>query len=244
MFGRFKYENDIFYGEVKKGYVTGKGDFEGLTCEISETEILPPVNPSKIVCIGLNYQDHANELGLKIPDEPLIFLKPSTSVIGHCDKIIYPDTSKHIEYEAELGIVIGKKCKHIYRHDASDVIAGYTCLNDVTARDLQKQDGQWTRAKSFDTFAPIGPFITTTEEIKPHNANIKCRVNGNLCQDSNTSNLIFGIPQLIEFISNIMTLLPGDIIATGTPPGVGEIHKGDVLEIEVEGIGVLKNEVV
>mgnify|MGYP006292521275 CR=1 FL=1 len=244
MFGRFKYENDIFYGEVNKGYVTGKGEFEGFACEISETEILSPIDPSKIVCTGLNYQDHANELGLKIPDEPLIFLKPSSSVIGHCDKIIYPDTSKHIEYEAELGIIIGKKCKRINAHDANDVIAGYTCLNDVTARDLQKRDGQWTRAKSFDTFAPIGPFIASSDEIEPHNANIKCRVNGKLCQDSNTSNLIFGIPHLVEFISEIMTLLPGDIIATGTPPGVGEIYRGDTVEIEVEGIGVLKNEVV
>lgn len=244
MFGRFKYENDVFNGEVNKRCVTGQGEYEGFTFEISETEILPPVDPSKIVCTGLNYQDHAKELGLKIPDEPLIFLKPPSSVIGHCDKIIYPDTSRHIEHEAELGVVIGKKCKDINALDADDVIAGYTCLNDITARDLQKRDGQWTRAKSFDTFAPIGPFIASNDDIKSHDANIECRVNGELRQKSNTSNLIFGIPHLIEFISGIMTLLPGDIIATGTPPGVGEIHRGDVVEIEVEGIGVLKNEVV
>ncbi|WP_292487191.1 fumarylacetoacetate hydrolase family protein [Methanohalobium sp.] len=244
MFGRFKYKNEVFYGDVGKEYVTGRGECDGLIFKLSDIEVLPPVNPSKIICVGLNYQDHANELGLDIPDKPIIFLKPSSSIIGNCDKIVHPKTSNHIEYEAELGVFIGKKCKHIKADNANNVIAGYTCFNDVTARDLQKQDRQWTRAKSFDTFAPVGPFIATADEINPHNANIKCRLNGKTCQNSNTSNLIFDIPHLIEFISDIMTLQPGDVIATGTPPGVGKIHSGDIVEIEIEGIGTLSNEVV
>lgn len=244
MIGRFKCGNDIFFGEICGSLVQAKGEAEGRTFKLSQLEILPPTVPSKIICIGLNYHDHAAELNMKVQDEPIIFIKPPSAVIGHDDRIIYPKSSQRVDYEGELAVVIGKKCKNISAKQANDVIAGYTCFNDVTARDLQQRDGQWTRAKSFDTFAPIGPFIALPGEFDPGNASIKCRVNGEVRQDSNTSNLIFDIPHLVEFISNIMTLELGDVIATGTPPGVGELHRCDVVEVEIEGIGILRNEVV
>ena len=244
MIGRFKHSENIFYGEVNETRVTAKGECEGRIFELSELEVLTPTKPSKIICVGLNYYDHAEELNMDTPDEPLIFIKPPSAIIGHGDKIIYPKASQQVDYEAELAVVIGKKCRNITANCANDVIAGYTCFNDVTARDLQRQDGQWTRAKSFDTFAPFGPFIASLDEFDLNNASIKSRVNGELRQDSNISNLIFDIPTLIEFISGIMTLELGDIIATGTPPGVGELHRGDVVEVEIEGIGILRNEVV
>lgn len=244
MIGRFKHCDDTFYGEVNGTCVTAKGEHEGRTFELSELEVLPPTKPSKIICVGLNYHDHAKELNMESPDEPLIFMKPPSAVIGHGDKIIYPKASQQVDYEAELAVVIGKKCRNITADRANDVIAGYTCFNDVTARDFQRQDGQWTRAKSFDTFAPFGPYIASPDEFDPENAPIKSRVNGELRQDSNTSNLIFDIPTLIEFISSIMTLELGDIIATGTPAGIGEFQRGDVVEVEIEGIGILRNEVV
>ena len=244
MIGRFKNCDEPFYGEVNGTRVTAKGDCGGKAFELSELEVLPPTDPSKIICVGLNYYDHAKELNMETPDKPLIFMKPPSAVIGHCDKIIYPKTSHQVDYEAELAVVIGKRCRNITADRANDVIAGYTCFNDVTARDFQRQDGQWTRAKSFDTFAPFGPYIASPEEFDPKNAPIKSRINGELKQDSNTSDLIFDIPTLIEFISGIMTLELGDIIATGTPAGVGELHREDVVEIEIKGIGILRNEVV
>ncbi|MGP8331790.1 MAG: fumarylacetoacetate hydrolase family protein [Methanosarcinaceae archaeon] len=244
MIGRFKHSDNIFYGEVNATVITARGKYEGKTFELSELEVLPPTDPSKIICVGLNYRDHAKELNMVIPKEPIIFIKPPSAVIGHGDKIIYPETSKQVDFEAELAVVIGKRCRNIKANHANDVIAGYTCFNDVTARDFQRQDGQWTRAKSFDTFAPVGPFIASPEDFDPENTPIKSRINGELRQDSNTSNLIFDIPALIEFISGIMTLEIGDIIATGTPIGVGELHRGDIVEIEIEGIGVLENEVL
>jgi len=244
MIGRFRCGNDTFYGQVSGSCVQEKGNGDGKTFELSELEILPPTTPSKVICIGLNYYDHAAELGMDVAQEPIIFIKPPSAVIGHDDKIIYPKTSQQVDYEAELAVVIGKKCRNINAEHVNDVIAGYTCFNDVTARDLQQRDGQWTRAKSFDTFAPIGPFIASTSELDPGNVSIKCRVNGEVRQDSNTSNLIFDVPYLIEFISGIMTLEVGDVIATGTPPGVGELHPGDVVEVEIGGIGILRNEVV
>ena len=244
MIGRFKHCDDTFYGEVSGTRVTAKGEHEGRTFELSELDVLPPTKPTKIICVGLNYLDHAKELNMEIPTEPVIFMKPPSAVIGHGDKIIYPKASQQVDYEAEIAVVIGKRCRNITADRANDVIAGYTCFNDVTARDFQRQDGQWTRAKSFDTFAPLGPFIASPDEIDPNNVSIKSRVNGELRQDSNTSNLIFDIPTLIEFISGIMTLELGDIIATGTPAGVGELQRGDVVEVEIEGLGILRNEVV
>ncbi|MEZ5336183.1 MAG: fumarylacetoacetate hydrolase family protein [Methanolobus sp.] len=242
MFGRFRCKDEVFYGEIKGNNVLPH-DCAFIEYELSDLEVLPPSRPSKIVCVGLNYHDHAVELGLSVPEEPILFIKPPSAVIGHKGKILYPKISHRVDYEAELAIVIGKKCKHITYDRAYDVIAGFTCFNDVTARDLQQKDGQWTRAKSFDTFAPVGPFIVPTGDFNPENASIVSRVNGELMQDSNISNLIFDIPYLIEFISGVMTLEVGDIIATGTPPGVGELHTGDIVEVEIEGIGTLINEV-
>lgn len=204
--------------------------------------IAAPVIPGKIIAVGLNYRDHAREMALKIPSEPILFMKPSSSVIGPGETIRYPSQSSRVDYEAELAVVIGTTCRNVDALSARDYILGYTCFNDVTARDLQAKDGQWTRAKSFDTFAPIGPWIVTSLD-DPHGLTVTARLNGEVRQSSNTANLIFSVFDLVEFISHIMTLDPGDIIATGTPSGVGPMDRGDVVEIEIEGIGVLKNSV-
>ncbi len=198
-------------------------------------------NPSKIVAIGLNYYDHAQELKMPIPEYPIIFLKPATSVIGNQETIIYPRQSKQVDYEGELAIVIKNKTKNIDRKNAPEHILGYTCANDVTARDLQRIDIQWTRAKSFDTFCPLGPRIVS--KINPLNLEITTRVNGKVKQSSNTKKMIFDVFNLVSFISKIMTLLPGDIIITGTPPGVGPLQIGDQVEVEIENIGILENKV-
>jgi len=208
---------------------------------VDSVRILPPAVPTKIVSVGLNYGDHAAELGMPVPDEPVIFIKPSTSVIGHGDIIRYPDASARVDYEAELGVVIGSTARNVRRGDARGFIKGYTCVNDVTARDLQKKDGQWTRAKSFDSFAPVGPCIET--DLDPADLAVRAWLNGEVRQDSRTSELVFDIPRLIEFISGIMTLLPGDIIATGTPANVGPMEPGDEVSVEIEGIGRLTNRV-
>ena len=198
-------------------------------------------HPTKIIAIGLNYLDHAKELNMEIPEYPLIFMKPPTAVIGDGEIIIYPPQTKELHYEGELGIVIGKKARNVSIEEAKDYIAGYTCANDVTARDLQRMDGQWTRSKSFDTFCPLGPRIV--KDVNPTNLTIATRVNGVTKQSSNTNQMIFNAFKLVSFISAIMTLLPGDVISSGTPPGVGELKVGDVVEVEVEGIGVLRNAV-
>jgi len=208
---------------------------------LDEVKILPPVSPSKIICVGLNYRDHAEELNMELPKEPILFLKPATSIIGHGDEIIYPPQSNQVDYEAEMAVIVSKKAKNVQIVDALDYVAGYTVLNDVTARDLQQRDGQWTRAKSFDTFCPLGPWMEN--DLDPSNQNISLMVNGQVRQDSNTKNMIFTVEELMSFISHIMTLNPGDIIATGTPPGVGHLSVGDVVEASVEGIGVLKNKI-
>ncbi len=243
MIGRFKYDNEIFEGEVRGSNVVVNRGLYSDTYLLSDILLLPPTQPSKIICVGLNYRDHAEELNMQIPDEPVLFLKPPSAVVGNLGKIIYPDTTSHIDYEGELAVIISKRCRNIRAADAGSVIMGYTCFNDVTARDLQKKDIQWTRAKCFDTFAPVGPYIADPG-LDVSNLAIKTRVNGELRQNSTTANLIFDVPQLIEFISGIMTLEPGDIISTGTPPGVGELSVGDEVEIEIEDIGILKNTVV
>lgn len=247
--GRFKSGTEIIYGIIKGSEVDVIKDLSlkssGEKIRLEDLKILAPAEPSKIICIGLNYVDHARELKMEIPEESIIFLKPPTAAIGHEENIVYPTASKRVDYEAELGIVIGKNCKNVTRENAYDVILGYACFNDVTARDLQKKDGQWTRSKSFDTFAPLGPYIVTKDEIRnPQNLDIRLRLNGKIKQDSNTKNFIFDIPFLIEFVSGIMTLNQGDVIATGTPPGVGSIKRGDIVEVEIERIGVLRNFVV
>lgn len=241
-------------GEVKAGMVEdskvyeligdifGPYDRTSRVLGLDQVEILAPCLPGKVVATGLNYRDHARELNMKLPDEPLIFLKPSTSVIGPGQPVICPQVSRRVDYEAELALVIGRKAKDVGRDEAAGYILGYTCLNDVTARDIQNQEGQWTRAKCFDTFCPLGPAIET--DLDPSDLAVEAFLNGVRKQGSRTSNLIFDLPTLIEFISGIMTLEPGDVIATGTPPGVGQISPGDRIEIRVQGVGSLINPVV
>ncbi len=215
----------------------------GETLPLAEAKLLAPCEPSKIVALGLNYRDHAVEFGRQVPDEPLIFLKPSTAVIGPDDDIVYPKMSRRVDYEAELAVVISKTARKVSEAQALDYVLGYTCFNDVTARDLQKKDGLFTRAKGFDTFAALGPWIET-EIADPDNLTVEAYLNGERKQHGNTGNMVFSVRRLISFISQIMTLLPGDVIATGTPAGVGPMRPGDVVEIRVEGIGVLRNRVV
>lgn len=215
----------------------------GEIMSLPAVKLLAPCEPTKIVALGLNYRDHALEFGHPIPAEPLIFMKPATAVIGPDDDIVYPAMSQRVDYEAELAVVIGRTCVSVREEEALDYILGYTCINDVTARDLQQKDGQWTRAKGFDTFAPLGPWIET-EIPDSGNLTVEAYLNGERRQHSNTSNLIFRVAQQISFISQIMTLLPGDVIATGTPSGIGPMQPGDVVEIRVEGIGTLRNQIV
>jgi 2-keto-4-pentenoate hydratase/2-oxohepta-3-ene-1,7-dioic acid hydratase in catechol pathway len=208
----------------------------------TDMRILPPCTPSKIVALGVNYRSHGEEMGHRIPAEPLIFLKPPTAVIGHGDNIIYPPSSQRVDYEGELGVVIKSHAYHVTKAEAPEYILGYTCVNDVTARDIQAKDKQWTRAKSFDTFAPIGPCIET--ELDPADLSLETRLNGEIRQKTRTSDLIFGVFELVSFISGIMTLLPGDVIATGTPSGVGPMQPGDIVEVTIEKIGTLRNYIV
>ena len=209
--------------------------------DINDIRLLAPAEPSKIVCAGLNYKEHAKELEMDLPERPVIFLKPPSAVIGPDDLIVYPDQTVQLEYEAELAIVVKKKARSVPIQQSRDYILGYTCLNDITARDIQKQDIQWTRAKSFDTFCPLGPCIET--EINPDDVTIKLSVNGIVKQLSSTSDMIFNIERLVSFVSDVMTLMPGDIVATGTPKGVGPLKRGDSVDIEIEGIGRLSNKV-
>jgi 2-keto-4-pentenoate hydratase/2-oxohepta-3-ene-1,7-dioic acid hydratase in catechol pathway len=206
---------------------------------LQATKLLSPCLPSKIIALGLNYRDHAEEMKVALPAEPLLFIKPSTSVIGPGEAIVYPEMSKRVDFEAELAVVIQKTASGVPAERATEYILGYTCFNDVTARDLQSKDGQWTRSKGFDTFSPIGPWIVT--DIDPHHLEISSFLNGVMRQHSNTKNLFFGPYQLVSFISHIMTLLPGDVIATGTPSGIGPMVIGDKIDIMIEGIGTLSN---
>ncbi|MFC1906306.1 fumarylacetoacetate hydrolase family protein [Chloroflexota bacterium] len=215
---------------------------DGNTYQLDDVRLLAPCLPTKMVCLGLNYRNHAEEFKFDIPSRPLIFLKPSTAVIGPDESIILPHTSRRVDYEGELGVVIGRKAKGVPEEKAREYILGYTCFNDVSERCDQSEDGQWTRAKGYDTFAPLGPYIET--EVDPSYLRLETFLNGKLCQSANTSELIFGVFNLISFISNIMTLLPGDVIATGTPSGVGRINSGDVVEVRIENIGTLRNFVV
>ncbi|MEW6620929.1 MAG: fumarylacetoacetate hydrolase family protein [bacterium] len=227
--------------ESKKGIVEKDiiSCADGMSYNLNEVKILPPSQPSKIIAVGLNYKDHARELNLPIPDEPVLFMKPPSSIIGHEDSIIYPPQTKQLDYEAELAVIIKDRAKDLEPDNVWDKILGFTCFNDVTARDLQKKDGQWTRAKSFDTFSPIGPFVVN--DINPNNLQIESYLNGTLKQSSNTQNLIFKVEELVSFISKVMTLLPGDVITTGTPAGIGPMNPGDIIEIKIKGIGTLRN---
>jgi 2-keto-4-pentenoate hydratase/2-oxohepta-3-ene-1,7-dioic acid hydratase in catechol pathway len=225
--------------KVIQGNPFYKIQYSGATFTLSEVKLRAPCVPSKIVCLGVNYRSHAGEMNSQPPSSPLIFLKPPTAIIGPEDKIIYPEMSQRVDYEGELGVVIKKKTSHVASQDALDYILGYTCFNDVTARDLQRLDGQWTRGKGFDTFAPFGPCIET--DFDPTNAPLETYLNGELKQKSNTTELIFPVSEIISFISRVMTLLPGDVIATGTPGGIGPMNPGDIIEIKIAPIGVLRN---
>jgi 2-keto-4-pentenoate hydratase/2-oxohepta-3-ene-1,7-dioic acid hydratase in catechol pathway len=212
------------------------------TVSLAEVTLVAPVTPSKIVCVGRNYREHAAELGNKMPEEPLLFLKAPSAVIGDGDTIELPRVSERVEHEGELGVVMGQRARHISAdEDPLSYVLGYTCVNDVTARDLQRKDVQFTRAKSFDTFCPVGPVIVS--DIDPLDAEVTTRLNGNIKQRARTSTMAFSVPFLIRYIAEIMTLYPGDLIATGTPAGVSPMKHGDLVEIQVEGIGVLRNNV-
>lgn len=241
----------VHYGLVVNGKVFELTDAPwrkhgktGKEFEYSELTLLPPVTPSKIICVGLNYHAHvdASHSATKAPEKPMLFLKPPSSIIGPDDKIIHTNQSQRVDFEAELGIVIGTRASHVKESDALDYILGYTCVNDVTARDLQKTDGQWGRAKGFDTFCPVGPSIVSG--IDYENLKVEGILNGETKQSGNTKNMIFKVPYLISFISSIMTLKPGDLISTGTPSGIEPLKPGDTIEVKVEQVGTLKNIVV
>ena len=214
---------------------------EGSVLKLADVRLLAPVLPSKVVCVGKNYRDHAAEMGGEAPEEPLLFLKPSTSVIGSGDPIDLPWQSEQVEHEGELAVVVGRMCKDVPVDRVNDVIFGYTIANDVTARDLQKSDGQWTRAKGFDTFCPIGPWIQT--ELNPADADITVTVNGEQRQHSGIDAMVHDVPALVAYVSSCMTLLPGDVILTGTPAGVGPLVAGDSVSVGITGIGTLTNPV-
>ena len=209
-----------------------------------EPRLFPTCRPSKIVCVGRNYLEHAKELGNPVPAEPLIFLKPPSSLVDSGQPIVYPAISEFVSYEEELGVVIGKRARRVKAEDAGQYIFGYTCVNDVTARDLQKKDGQWSRAKGFDTFCPVGPWIVPKEQVDFDQLRVRAFVNGETKQDASVRDMIFPVPFLVEYITRFMTLEPGDLVATGTPPGVGPIEAGCNVRVEIEGIGFIENPVV
>lgn len=240
---RVRYRERSFYAAITSPEtVRCLNNEEGLPEDIplAEVELLPLVRPSKVVCVGLNYHDHARELGLALPEEPILFLKPPSSVIGPGDAIVLPACSERVDYEAELAVVMGKSARFVSEADALRHVFGFTCANDVTARDLQQKDGQWTRAKSFDTFCPIGPWIET-EVGDERSLSVRALVNGELRQQGTTAEMIFPPAKLVSYISRVMTLLPGDVILTGTPSGVGPFVAGDTIEVEIDGLGILRN---
>jgi 2-keto-4-pentenoate hydratase/2-oxohepta-3-ene-1,7-dioic acid hydratase in catechol pathway len=248
LFSRFRVNQKNLYGIVEEDRILALegSPFEeikrsGEVFRIDQIQLLAPCEPSKVVCVGLNYADHAQELNLELPQVPILFMKPSSTVIGPMEPIIYPPMSQQVDYEAELAVIIGKVTKRVSVMEVRDHVFGYTCGNDVTARDLQRQDGQWTRAKSFDSFCPLGPWIR--DDFDPREAEIKLWVNDEIKQNSNTRQMVFAIDYLISFISQIMTLLPGDVILTGTPFGVGPVKPGDIISIEIQGLGRLTNQV-
>lgn len=248
-FVRFGYNDTISWG-VSEGDVIRcvRGDvFAGAytlqdeTVPAAAVRLLAPCRPEKIVCVGLNYRRHAEELGMSVPDEPLLFLKPPSAIVAPGEAIVLPDMSRQVEFEAELGVVIGRTCCSVRESEALGCVCGYTCINDVTARDLQRRDIQFTRSKSFDTFAPIGPCIET--DLDPDDTVVRSSCNGQQCQCCSTHDFIFSVSRLIAFISKVMTLLSGDVIATGTPAGVGGLAPGDTIEVTVDGVGTLANSV-
>jgi len=242
---------DPLYGILEEDntitVITGDPIYQGIQktaakIELTKARLLAPVIPrSKIVAIGKNYADHAAEMGGVVPDEPIIFIKPNTTVIGPGDTIVWPAMAPSIDYEAELAIVIGRICKDVPKERVNDVIFGYTLANDVTCRELQKKDGQWTRAKGFDTFCPLGPWIET--DFVPGTQRITTTLNGEIKQDAHLSDMIFKVPDIINFVSSVMTLLPGDVIITGTPAGIGPMPEKSTVAVSIEGLGQLTNKV-
>ncbi|MFC0041289.1 fumarylacetoacetate hydrolase family protein [Actinomadura rayongensis] len=247
---RFAIDESVSFGVVEENTIAavrahpfGELTFTGHRFPLADVRLLAPILPSKVIAIGKNYADHAREMGAEPPAEPVLFSKPSTAVIGPGEAVAYPEKlSERVDYEGELAVVIGRLCREVPAARAADVILGYTCANDVTARDLQKRDGQWTRAKGFDTFCPLGPWIET--ELDPSDVALTTRVNGETRQDARTSQLLHAIPDLVAYVSQVMTLLPGDVILTGTPAGVGPLEIGDEVTVTVEGVGDLTNRVV
>lgn len=235
-------------GEEVIAAVTGDPLYNGVELtghqlKLADARLLAPVIPrSKVVCVGRNYAKHAAETGSEVPAEPLVFLKPNTSVIGPGDPITHPSQSQRVDHEAELAVVIGRICRDVPEEKVAEVVYGYTAGNDVTARDLQETDGQWARAKGFDTFCPLGPWIET--ELDPGDLRVTAAVNGNLRQDGRTSQMMYAVPTIIAYITSFMTLLPGDVVLTGTPAGIAPMHPGDEVSVTVEGIGSLTNKVV
>ena len=248
---RYSHDGDVKFGIVEgaaesgaeladiAGHPFGPISFTGERRPVESVRLLPPVLPSKVVAIGKNYADHASEMGGDVPERPLVFLKPSTSVVGSGDVIAYPPSSSRVDYEGELAVIIGRLCRDVPESRAAEVVFGYACANDVTARDQQASDGQWSRAKGYDSFCPLGPWIET--DISPDDLRITTRLNGETKQDGRTSQIVHKIPALIAYITACMTLLPGDVILTGTPAGVGPMEIGDEVEVEIEGIGRLVN---
>ena len=246
---RFLKDSSIKFGVVEggnvieiEGSIFGNFKKTSVSYKRSDVKLLAPCEPSKVIAIGLNYKAHAAEFNKPLPEEPMIFMKPSTSVIGPEAEIVYPThMSRRVDYEGELAIVINRKARMVKKEDAREYILGYTCFNDVTARDLQGKDIQYTRAKGFDTFAPMGPWIET--ELNPADVRIETYLNSEKRQDTSTRDMIFDVYHLLSFVSHVMTLLPGDVITTGTPSGVGKMKPGDKVEVRIEGIGSLVNTV-
>jgi 2-keto-4-pentenoate hydratase/2-oxohepta-3-ene-1,7-dioic acid hydratase in catechol pathway len=237
-------EFDLTEAQVRpmRGHPFGEPDLVDVSVPLSSVKLLAPVLPTKVIGIGKNYQAHIDELTAIRPHEPLMFLKPSTSVVGPGAAIQLPSQAERVDHEGELAVVIGRMCRHVAAEDAESVILGYTCANDVTARDLQSRDGQWARAKGFDTFCPLGPWIVT--DVDPGSLDIAVEVNGEQHQHGSTADMIFGVGALVEWASSVMTLLPGDVILTGTPSGISQLTDGDHVRVTIAGIGSLDNEVV
>jgi len=227
---------------VEVSFEDGAARNGGREWGLADVRILPPVSPGKLIYVGMNYRDHAAELRARVPEEPLLFFKPRTALISHEEAIVRPSDTTQLEYEGELAVVIGARCRRVDPAEALSCVAGYTIANDVTARDWQRLDSQWTKAKSWDTFAPIGPWIET--DLDPTDLEITTRVNDRVRQRSSTRELVFGVAELVSYASRLMTLEAGDLISTGTPPGVGALEVGDAVEVEIDGIGTLRNVVV
>ena len=253
---RYAVDGDVWFGIVQglrdagpadlvvaqvAGHPFGPLEPTGVVHPLPAVRLLAPVLPSKVVCIGKNYADHVAEMDGTAPVNPVMFLKPSTSVVGPGDAVLLPRDSKRVDHEAELAVVIGRLCREVPRERAAEVVLGYTCANDVTARDQQQADGQWTRGKGHDTFCPLGPWIET--EVDPDDLRVRCEVDEVVRQDGRTRDLLHGVPDLIAWISAVMTLIPGDVILTGTPAGVGPLQPGEVVTVDVEGVGALSNPV-